>query len=65
MALNFLSAKENNLIHWSLAPVIINFPSEEKSILLIGALCAFNNWDLPWTELFQILTVQSLEQDAI
>lgn len=52
-------------MHWSLLPVKRNFPSEEKSIVLIGAVCAFNNWDFPWTELFQILTVQSLEQDAI
>ena len=48
-------------MHWSLLPVKRNFPSEEKSIVLIGAVCAFNNWDFPCTELFQILTVQSLE----
>ena len=52
-------------MHWSLLPVKINLPSEEKSILLIGAVWAFNNWDFPWTELSQILTVESLEQDAI
>jgi hypothetical protein len=52
-------------MHWSLLPVKINLPSDEKSIVLIGAVCAFNSWDLPCTELSQILTVESLEHEAI
>ena len=52
-------------MHWSLLPVKMNFPSDEKSIVFIGAVWAFINWDLPWTELSHILTVESLEQDAI